>query len=163
MIPKGSHIGGVGGGNLLDRNVDTTVAIPWSLPKDDQTWVQLNREKADALDDGGDKQPKYTSGSLYSIIREIEAKSTTPVRLTSFGEVKPKSEGDRHSYEFATPPGVENHRALDYVAVPIRTDKAPKQNCMNMFQGLAHRDHGLGDGHAETFPAIGRDAALIGA
>ena len=142
-------MGGVGGGNLIDKNVDTLAAIPWALPKDDQTWVQLNRERGDGGDDGGDKPPKFTSGSLYSVLREIEAKSTTAIRLTSFGEAKPKSENGRHCYDFATPPGAENHRALDFVPTATRGEKQSKLSGNNIFQGLAHRDHGLGDGALE--------------
>ena len=157
VVPNGTHLGGVGGGNLIDKNVDTMTAVPWVLPKGDQTWVQLNREKGDGADDAGERQPKFTSGSLYAILREIEAKSTTPIRLTSFGEAKPKSENGRHCYEFATPPGAENHRSLDFVATPSRGDKQSKPNGQNVFHGLAHRDHGLGDGVLELCWRLNHD------
>ena len=126
---RGTRMGNVGGGNFVDRNEDALTAIPWALPKGDQTFVQLSREKGDAGggDEGAEKMPKFSGGTLYAVLREIEAKSTTPIRPTSFGEVKPTSEGGRHTYQFACLPGAENHRALDFVPSPVRGKKRLRQ------------------------------------
>jgi len=115
VINKGMHLGGVGGGNILDAAEDRVKAVAWTLPDGDKTWVQLSKTKTE--EDGEDKS-KFTSGTLYSIVRELESKSTKPMQLTSFGQVNPVTEGGLHKYTFSTPEGAENHRKMQFVLTP---------------------------------------------
>ena len=111
VISKGTNVGGVGGGQILDSAADMIKVVPWSLPEGDKTWVQLTKKGDEDTED----KCKFVSGSLYSILRELESKSTKPLKVTSFGAVTAVTEGGVHKYNFASPEGAENHRKLDFV------------------------------------------------
>ncbi len=118
-IDKGTNLGGVGGGSIVDFNGGNTAAVTWELPDGDATWVQLLLKKGE--DPEGSR--KFTSGTLYSILRDLESKSTTPIKITSFGEAAGKVEHGRHSYSFSTPADAENHRKLEFSLVPTAAGK----------------------------------------
>lgn len=146
VVKPGEMLGGIGGGNIVDRDPDLVRAVPWSLPTGDKTWVQLSRDKDTADEDGG--KSKYWSGSLYSILRDVESKCTKPIKLTSFGEAVPVSEGGQQHYQFKCPETAENHRCMDYV--PTACKAGSKVTAQNFFTGLVTRESGLGAGVLRT-------------
>ena len=114
VIKAGEMLGGVGGGNIADRDHEQVKAVPWSFGKGDKTWTQLTKDKENPDNDDGDKS-KFMSGTLYSILRELESKATRPIKVTSFGEVVPGSAAGQQQYTFKCPESAENHRCMDYV------------------------------------------------
>ena len=140
VINKGMQLGGVGGGNIIDASEDRVRAITWALPEGDKTWVQLGKAKGE--EDGEDKA-KFTSGTLYAIVRELESKSTKPMQLTSFGQLNPVTEGGLHKYTFSTPEGAENHRKLQFVLTPGKPGS--KVSNANFFAALV-KNGSLGQG-----------------
>ena len=141
ILSKGTMLGGIGGGHILDSDDTKTKAVPWTLPEGDKTWIQLAKTKGE--DDGDDKS-RFVSGTLYSIIRELESKSTKPLKLTSFGQVVATSEAGLQKYNFSSPEGAENHRRLDYVPSPGKP--GGKATYANLFATLVTRHDGLGEG-----------------
>ena len=142
-LEQGDNLGGVGGGNIIDEDPDRVRAISWALPLGDRTYVQLAKTKASGADDDDDKL-KYSAGTFYSVVRELESKSTKPISITSFGEIKPIAENGLHKYEFGSPPGAENHRSMEFVPSVVK-EKA-KLSSGNFFCSLADKTTGLGNG-----------------
>ncbi len=141
-IEKGTNLGGVGGGSIVDLNEEVNSAVSWELPEGDATWVQLQLKKGDDAEDNR----KFTSGTLYSILRDLESKATSPIKITSFGEATGKVEHGRHCYSFSTPPTAENHRKLEYrLAPPPAGSSKAKVVHGNFFSSFAKRS-GLGKG-----------------
>jgi len=142
VIKPGDHIGGIGGGSLLDSDPAKEAAVPWLLPKGDKTWVQRQLEKGQDSDDGPHK--KFAAGSLYSILREIERKTTSPTVMTSYGEVQRLNEAGRQHYKFKNQPGEDNFRKVDFV---LNSNKKVPSLCHgNLFIPFVSRQHGVGDG-----------------
>lgn len=142
VVKPGEHIGGIGGGTILDADPSKSNAVPWSLPLGDKTWVQRVSEKGADCDDGSKK--KFVSGTLYSVLRELERRSTQPVVLSSFGEVSAASESGRQQYKFKNEPGTENFRSIEYVlSAPRATSKLSHAN---FFAPFVSREAGLGEG-----------------
>jgi hypothetical protein len=138
VISKGTNLGGVGGGHILDSDEQKSKVVPWSLPEGDKTWVQLSKKS----DDDGEDKCKFVSGTLYSIIRDLESKSTQPLKLTSLGQVTPVTESGVHKYNFASPAGAENHRKLDFVLTPGKPNS--KSSHANFFAPFV-KQGSLGD------------------
>ena len=141
ILSKGTMLGGIGGGHILDSDDTKSKAVSWTLPEGDKTWIQLTKTKGE--DDGDDKS-RFVSSTLYSIIRELESKSTKPLKLTSFGQVVATSEAGLQKYNFSSPEGAENHRRLDYVPSPSKP--GGKATYANLFATLVTRHDGLGEG-----------------
>ena len=146
-LKPGDFLGGVGGGILVDSDELKVKAVPWTLPFGDKTWVQLENNKNKEKDADGIKC-KYSSGTLYSCLRELDSKSTKPIVLTSFGEAKPITENGSQQYTFATPPGAENHRPMDY-ALTTGTPNT-KTTSHNFFGPVLDRSTGFGSGGLRT-------------
>jgi hypothetical protein len=122
------------------------------LPKGDKTWVQLQKVKSDS----GEASAPFVCGTLYSIIREIESKSTKVIKLTSYGEAKPVTENGLQRYEFTTPKGAENHREMDFVLSPSKPGAKVQSN--NFFSPIITRAVGLGDGVLQPTWRLSHDA-----
>ena len=147
VIKAGEMLGGVGGGHIADRDLEKVKAVPWSFGKGDKTWVQLAKDKESPDNDDGDKS-KFMSGTLYSILRELESKATRPIKVTSFGEVVPGSAGGQQQYTFKCPESAENHRCMDYV---LSASKAgTKITSLICFAPLVTRDADMGAGVLKT-------------
>lgn len=147
IIKAGEMLGGIGGGQIVDRDVELVKAVPWSFSKGDKTWVQMAKDKDNPDNDDGDKS-KFTSGTLYSIIRELESKATKPIKLTSYGEVVPTTAGGQQQYTFKCPESAENHRCMDYM---LTAGKAgAKTSNHNFFAPLVTRDADMGAGVLRT-------------
>jgi hypothetical protein len=142
-LKPGDFLGGIGGGILVDADELKVKAVPWILPLGDKTWVQLENNKIKEKDADGTKC-KYSSGTLYSCLRELDSKSTKPITLTSFGEAKPITENGIQKYEFASPPGAENHRPMDY-ALTAHTPNT-KTTSHNFFGPMLDRSTSFGSG-----------------
>lgn len=91
-----------------------------------------------------DDVPKFVSGTLYAIARQIESKSTKGLKLTSFGDMIPVTEAGLQKYNFSTPPTAENHRKLDFVLSPHKA--MAKITHGNFFAPFVTRSSGLGKG-----------------
>jgi len=106
VILKGTLLGSVGGGSLLPtESGERRSVVPWELPLGDRTLVQMMQSDDMEVKDTKDaKEGKPSTGTLYSIVRELEASAATELTLTSFGRLLPKGEAGRHSYEFEYPP-----------------------------------------------------------
>jgi hypothetical protein len=147
IIKAGEMLGGIGGGHIVDRDVELVKAVPWSFSKGDKTWVQMAKDKDNPDNDDGDKS-KFTSGTLYSVLRELESKATKPIKLTSFGEVLPTTAGGQQQYNFKCPESAENHRCMDYI---LTAGKAgAKITNQNFFGPLVTRDADMGAGVLRT-------------
>ena len=145
ILTPGMAIGAVGGGTFLDRDEDRVKAIPWELPLGDQTWAQLERRKVKGERDvEDDDAPKFVSGTLCAVARQIERKSTKGLKLTSFGDLIPVTEAGLQKYKFSSPEGADNHRKLDFV---LSTPKVgSKVSHGNFFAPFVSRANGLGKG-----------------
>jgi hypothetical protein len=117
VLNMGTHLGGIGGGSLLAEDPEAKRCWPWALPDGDKTWVQLNRPAAEG-EDAAKTAPKVSSGTLYALSREIEANSTGPPKLTSFGNLIPSGTPGRHEYRFEFPRDHERHEKLSFVVMP---------------------------------------------
>ena len=106
----------------------------------------MSREKETADEEGG--KSKYWSGNLYSCLRDVESKCVKSIKLTSFGEVVPVSEGGQAKYTFKCPETAENHRSMDYVLSAGKAgSKVAAQIC---FSTLVSRNTDLGAGVLRT-------------
>jgi hypothetical protein len=145
VLQAGEMVGGIGGGNIIDSDDSKSKAVPWTLPLGDRTWVQLAKDKdKDKDNDEGDDARKFWSGTLYACIRGLEAKSTKPITMTSFGEASPVTENGNQCYAFKNPEDAENHRAMDYVLTASKPNA--KVTAQNLFSPLVDRTSGLGKG-----------------
>ena len=144
VLAAGTPLGGVGGGQILDADEQHVKAVPWDLPSGDQTWVQLENKKGDRNAEEESDAPKFISGTLYAIARQIESKSTKPLKITSFGDLIPVTEAGLQKYTFSSPHDAENHRKLDFVLTPVQ--KVVKVSHTNFFAPLLNRTNGLGKG-----------------
>ncbi len=144
VLTEGFLVGGFGGGHVLPRTTDHPKAVPWSLPSGDKTWVQLARV-GDNAEGGGEQQAKFTSGTLYSVVRELEARFPGRlIKLTSFGELRPTGTAGRHSYTLEFPEDSPQHQARDFV--PSSHHKEGRHTiAANAFTPLAH-PKGIGEG-----------------
>jgi hypothetical protein len=143
-LKAGDLMGGIGGGILVDADAAKVKAVPWTLPFGDKTWVQVESNKSKEKDEGTQSKSKYSSGTLYSCLRELDSKSTKPIQLTSFGVATPISENGSQKYTFATPPGAENHRAMEY-ALTANTPNT-KTSHGNFFGPMLDRSSVFGSG-----------------
>ncbi len=116
--------------------------MPWLLPKGDKTWVQRTVEKGDDADEGA--KPKFTSGTLYSILRDLDRRSTQPIVLTSFGEAHGVSSSGRQEYTFKNALGSEAFGAVEYVLSPCKP--SAKLSRANFFNPFVSRASGVGEG-----------------
>ena len=142
VIKAGDCLGGIGGGSILDADPNKVGAVPWLLTSGDKTWVQRATSKGDDKEEG--KKPKFESGSMYSILRELERKSTQPISLTSYGEALSVKESGRQEYHFKNVPGTEAFRKVEYVLSPVKPNA--KLSSGNFFGPFVARDSGLGAG-----------------
>ena len=115
VLNMGAHLGGVGGGSVVAEDTDSHRCWPWCLPKGDKTWVQCNRSAAEGEEKSA---PKVVAGTLYSIVRDLEAGATGPPKLSSFGALLPAGTAGRHEYRFEHPRDVEQHEKLAFVPSP---------------------------------------------
>jgi hypothetical protein len=134
VLPVGTHLGGVGRGSVLLADPTNTQSFRWSLPAGDKTWVQLCRN-----DDA-----KATSGTLYAIVRDLEATAGATPKMTSFGQLVPNGKAGKHQYLFELPEGHEGHKALAFG--PVRPSKAGPAQAHDFFASVLHRDTGVGQG-----------------
>ena len=142
VIKASEYIGGIGGGAIVDADDDCHRAVTWALPKGDQTVVQMASSKSPKDDEDVVKQPKFTTGTLYSVLRDLERKSTKSIRMSSFGQVSTVTVCGRHMYKFATPTGESGHRRIDYQL----NFKDGKVSATNVFGPLVDKDGGVGKG-----------------
>ena len=155
ILARGTPLGAIGGGSIIDADEDRNKAVPWDLPLGDQTWVQLESKKADRNAED-EEVPKFASGTLYAIARQIESKSTKGLKITSFGDLLPVTESGLQKYTFSTPKGAENHRKLDYV---MSTPKpGAKVSHGNFFAPFVDRSTGLGNGPVQLTWRLTHDA-----
>lgn len=143
VLPIGTHLGGVGGGTVLDADVGQKRCFPWRFAEGDKTWVQLNRV---ASEDDSSKAPKFSGGTLYSIVRELEANAPAPPKLTAFGQLTPSGAAGRHQYVFEFPEDHEKHKAVAFVPTPPGPGAKSTVQANNFFAGSLHRDSGVGQG-----------------
>jgi hypothetical protein len=143
VIKAGEMLGGIGGGIIADSDVNKTKAVPWSLPLDDRTHVQLSREKG-KKDDGDEDKSKFWSGTMYACLRDLDAASTKPIKITSFGMATAVSDNGKQFYRFGTPEGAENHHALDFSMTVSKKDS--KTTAQNFFSPAIDRATGFGQG-----------------
>ena len=144
VIKPLTHLGGIGGGSLLDSNDDEVNAVKWELVDGDQTVVQLAANKKDSPPEAGaPKEPKFSTETLYAVIRKLESKATKAIKITSYGEVLAVTKEGKHGYEFGTPPSHPNHRHLEYV---LNEKPGTKTTPGNAFAPLTNKDTGLGKG-----------------
>jgi hypothetical protein len=134
VLPVGTHLGGVGPGSVLLADPTNAQSFRWSLPAGDKTWVQLCRN-----DDA-----KATSGTLYAIVRDLEATTGATPKMTSYGQLVPNCKTGKHQYLFELPEGHEGHKALAFV--PVRPSKASPAQAHDFFASVLHRDTGVGQG-----------------
>lgn len=105
-ITRGSYAGGFGGGSILPTDTAITAAVPFCLNLGDKTLVQMQKLSGD--DDG----PKHMSGTVYSILRLLEAKGHHDVQITKYGKAVPKTVDGQRCYEF---PDMSNEQNFDYI------------------------------------------------
>jgi hypothetical protein len=141
VLKAGEMLGGIGGGIIVDSSVDKTKAVAWTLPLEDRTYVQLSRDKG--KNDDEDKS-KFWSGTLYACLRDLDAASTKPIKITSFGTATAMSENGKQKYTFSSPEGAENHHALDYSMTVSKKDT--KVTAQNFFGPMVDRSTGFGQG-----------------
>ncbi len=113
ILHVGTCLGSIGGGVILKPDEDSKRCWDWTFPSGDKSLVQLARVALD--DDVASKGPKYQSGTLYAIVRDIESTSATPPKLTSFGALLPSGAVGRHEYLFEHPRTSEKHEPLAFV------------------------------------------------
>jgi hypothetical protein len=59
------------------------------------------------------KAPKFSSGTLYAMVRrDLEAALTAVPKLTSFGQLVPSSTAGRHQYSLRHPRDDPTHEPL---------------------------------------------------
>jgi hypothetical protein len=112
VVQEGTQVGGVGGGAILRQDDDAKKVWPWDMPRNDKTFVQMQRA---ASEEGDQASKKITSGTLYSIARDIEASGAKPPKLTCFGELRPVGTAGRHQYEFEFPRDSDQHERMAFV------------------------------------------------
>jgi hypothetical protein len=117
VLNLGTHIGGVGGGSLLAEDSQAKKRWAWDLPDGDRTWVQLSRPAVEG-EDAAKASSKISAGTLYALAREIEASTTGPPKLSSFGGLLPSGTPGRHGYRFEFPRDHERHDKLSFVLTP---------------------------------------------
>jgi hypothetical protein len=183
----GTHLGGVGGGNVLPADPDSKRCFPWSFPQGDKTWTQLTRAPTEG-EEVTSKAPKFTGGTLYAIVRELEANAASAPCMTSFGQLTPLGSAGRHQYTFEFPEGHDHHQAMAWVPTapgtahlptnkqqsrhgqhthiaththtpqPRPGTKEPKNQPGNFFYSLLHRDTGVGQGPLQVIWRVNHDA-----
>ena len=65
-MPKGTMMGGYGGGQMSARKADRVDCVPWCLPDGDRTYVQI------AAGEEGENKTKPKVGTFYSLIKPLE-------------------------------------------------------------------------------------------
>jgi hypothetical protein len=109
-VPSNTTLGSIGGGHFIPHD-GTKRCVLWKLPHGDKTLVQVHQSSGE--DDAKDsKAPKITTGTLYAIARDIEQRSTPPIKLTSYGNLIPAGTAGRQQYLFEYPEGHEKHKAM---------------------------------------------------
>jgi hypothetical protein len=66
IMPKGTVMGGYGGGHISARKADRFDCVSWCLPEGDKTYVQI------ATGEEGENKSKPKVGTLYSLIKPLE-------------------------------------------------------------------------------------------
>ncbi len=136
IVPKGTHLGGFGSGQLGARKPERNDCVPWTLPDGDKTYVQL------AASEEGESKTKPKVGTLYIVARPLEknaAKKASPLTLTSYGKVEAKGAAGKHGYGFEFPDGHPKHIAQDYILSAAKPG-TKTINSGNFFASLAVRD-----------------------
>ena len=156
VLKEGTHVGGVGGGAVVAEDGELKRCWPWWLPKADKTWVELNRPPVEG-DDSAKAALKYTAGTLYSVVRELEASATSPPKLTSFGALMPSGSPGRHEYKFEFPRDHESHEKLAFVPSPGAhppTNTHTHTNARQTHTLAQTRRHACPHAHAHTHTHI---------
>ena len=65
-MPKGTIMGGYGGGRMSAHKTDRFKWVTWCLPDGDRTYVQI------ATEEKGKNKTKPKVGTLYSLIKPLE-------------------------------------------------------------------------------------------
>ena len=109
-MPKGTIMGGYGGGAMRARKADKLDCVPWCLPDVDKTYVQI------ATGEERENKTKPKVGTLYSLIKPLEraaAQKGTPLTLISYGKIEAKGQAGKHGFGFEHPE--------DTLSMPLRT------------------------------------------
>ena len=115
---RGTHIGGHGSGALLPYNPELDAVVPFLLSDGDRSLVQLAK-----LPGEPETAAKFTSGTLFQILRTLEGKGFFGISLTRYGQVKPTNQGGSGRYEF---PDEDANVNLEFV--PKAGGEANKDN-----------------------------------
>ena len=108
-IPKGTIMGGFGGGSIAISSKDSnSTAIPFQLRNGDKTLVALQDAK--------------TAQTLYALLRSLEQKGHLDVTLTSFGQAVATQDKAQRSYSF---PKAKPDEAVEYVLGKASKDTVP--------------------------------------
>ena len=89
IMPKGTIMGGYGGGAMSARKADRLEVVPWCLPDGDNTYVQI------ATGEEGENKTKPKVGTLYSLIKPLEkaaAQKGASLTLTCYGKIEAKGQ-----------------------------------------------------------------------
>jgi hypothetical protein len=106
-VVRGTPLGGFGGGTLQNANMDLNAFVPFVLHDGDKTLIQLAKLPGDDA-----SAPKFTSGTLFSILRSLESKGHFNIKLTKYGMAKPTTAAGVGRYEF---PDVDPNTNIEYV------------------------------------------------
>jgi hypothetical protein len=112
LVKEGTQLGGAGGVTIIRQDPDAKKVWPWDMPLNDKTYVQMQRAPTE---EGDQAAKKVTAGTLYSHVRDIEASSAEPPKLTCFGELKPVGTAGRRQYEFQFPRDCEQHERMAFL------------------------------------------------
>jgi hypothetical protein len=136
IMPKGTVLGGYGGGQMSGRKADRLECVPWCLPDGDKTYVQI------ATGEEGENKTKPKVGTLYSLIKPLEraaAQKGAEMSLSSYGKIEAKGQAGKHGFGFECPEGHPKHTPQDYILTTAKAG-AKTTTSGNFFANLAIRD-----------------------
>ena len=114
-MPKGTILGGFGGGAIVDRDESEVRRVPLTFPKGDKTVVIVTERATEDEDDGAvsKRGQNVTQSTIYKIGRKYEglaAQTGKSLKWANFGNLEPVSEGTTHGYRFSCPESDEKHK-----------------------------------------------------